>query len=62
MVHLKNVGHIILSDPDNNIEVTVLNITESHDELWGKTKAGFQLVYENYLDQFDWFIKADDDT
>ena len=35
---------------------------EGRDVLWGKTKQSFQYVYDNFRDQADWFMKADDDT
>lgn len=34
---------------------------ESREILWGKTKAGFVYAYENFYDEVDWFLKADDD-
>jgi glycoprotein-N-acetylgalactosamine 3-beta-galactosyltransferase len=35
---------------------------ESRSQLWNKAKFTLRHVYENYLDNFDWFFKADDDT
>ena len=32
------------------------------NSLWCKTKKAFIHVYENDIDDFDWFLKADDDT
>ena len=38
-----------------------LPITDSYKELWNKTKLGLRYLYANYIDQYDWFLKADDD-
>jgi Fringe-like len=49
--------------PDDDLgEVLLVNVTEEHRFLWGKTKHGLQQVYENYGNDYDWFLKADDDT
>jgi glycoprotein-N-acetylgalactosamine 3-beta-galactosyltransferase len=41
--------------------VKVCKIEDRH-HLWCKTKEGLRYAYENYLDEADWFLKADDDT
>lgn len=48
--------------PDESLDVLQVNVTEDRLHLWGKTKLGLQKVYENYGNDFDWFLKADDDT
>lgn len=48
--------------PDDNLDILLVNITEERLYLWGKTKQGLQQVYENYGNDYDWFLKADDDT
>lgn len=35
---------------------------ESREQLWRKVVATNIYLYETYLQQFDWFMKADDDT
>lgn len=43
-------------------DMLLVNVTEEHRFLWGKTKQGLQKVYETYGNDYDWFLKADDDT
>lgn len=47
---------------DNDLDVLLVNVTEDRIHLWGKTQQGLKQVYENYGNDFDWFLKADDDT
>lgn len=42
--------------------VVQLSVEEGYEMLWGKTKATFIHIYNNYLDDYEWFLKADDDT
>ena len=35
---------------------------ESRDQLWNKANQTLRYVYQNYLNEYDWFLKADDDT
>ena len=39
-----------------------LQVKEGRQGLWGKTKQGFKYVYDNHFEEFEWFMKADDDT
>lgn len=47
---------------DVNLNAIGFNMTDQHEYVWGKEKLMFQYVYKNFLQQYDWFYKADDDT
>ncbi len=40
----------------------IKNITAGYEHLTQKSTLAFLFAHENYLNDFEWFIKADDDT
>lgn len=41
--------------------VTLEGVNETRSELWNKTRLGFLHLYRKHLQEFDYFLKADDD-
>ncbi|KAM4689664.1 glycoprotein-N-acetylgalactosamine 3-beta-galactosyltransferase 1-like isoform 1-T2 [Discoglossus pictus] len=68
-IHLKHTWTrhcnltLFMSSTTNETFPTIgLGTKEGRDQLYWKTIRAFQYIYKNYLDQADWFLKADDDT
>ena len=49
------------STGDATIPVIGLNVKEGRHNLYAKTRASLEYIYQHHLD-VDWFLKADDDT
>lgn len=50
------------SEEDLNFPALGLNVPEKYEALWMKAREAWLHVYERHLEQFEWFLKADDDT
>lgn len=46
---------------ENAPDIVELPIEDGRTHLWNKTKLTMKYVYENYINDFDWFMRADDD-
>ncbi|XP_053376738.1 glycoprotein-N-acetylgalactosamine 3-beta-galactosyltransferase 1-like [Mercenaria mercenaria] len=68
-VHVKNTwarrcnkSIFFSSEKNESFPVVSLNVAEGKEHLTGKTMQAFRYVFENHLDEADWYLKADDDT
>ncbi|XP_055620901.1 glycoprotein-N-acetylgalactosamine 3-beta-galactosyltransferase 1-like isoform X2 [Toxorhynchites rutilus septentrionalis] len=53
---------LMSSTEDEKVGTVALPVGEGRQHLWNKTREAFRYVYEHHLNEYDWFMKADDDT
>ncbi|CAH1789434.1 unnamed protein product, partial [Owenia fusiformis] len=57
-----NIVIFISSETNKDFPTVGVNTTEGREHLTAKTMQSFKYCWDNYKDQADWFLKADDDT
>lgn len=68
-IHLKNTwgkhcDKLIFTSTktDNNLGSIGFPVNDDYKHLWSKIKLVFHYVYKNFVDDYDWIFKGDDDT
>lgn len=68
-IHVKNTWSsrcndflIMSTKRDSGIGTVALNVTESSEYVWGKTKEAFKYIHRYHLNNIDWVLKVEDDT
>ncbi|XP_060085085.1 glycoprotein-N-acetylgalactosamine 3-beta-galactosyltransferase 1-like [Ylistrum balloti] len=56
------VLYVLCTDQNNSDILSTCSITESKEHLTGKVRYSMNHLYKYYLNKYDWFLKADDDT
>lgn len=50
----------ITVDPDYP-DIIALPVENGRPHLWNKTRLSMKYVHDNYINDYDWFMRADDD-
>jgi glycoprotein-N-acetylgalactosamine 3-beta-galactosyltransferase len=49
-------------DDDPNMPFVYLNITDKYERITDKTLKTIEYIYDNLMNDFDWLVRANDDT
>lgn len=47
---------------DPELDTVVLPLQDGRKFLWSKIREAFKYIYKHHFNEYDWFIRADDDT
>lgn len=50
------------SDDDSGLPIVVVDAPSGREGLWPKVRLAFLHIHKHFGEQYDWFMKADDDT
>ena len=50
-----------VEEVEDQPDIIALPVENGRPHLWNKTQLAMKYVYENYINDYDWFMRADDD-
>jgi glycoprotein-N-acetylgalactosamine 3-beta-galactosyltransferase len=50
------------SDADAGLPIVKVDAANGREDLWRKVRLAFLHIHEHFGEDYDWFMKADDDT
>ncbi|XP_055377345.1 glycoprotein-N-acetylgalactosamine 3-beta-galactosyltransferase 1-like [Condylostylus longicornis] len=58
----KRCNKLIFISTEDDEELGAIGVTPKIPQYWGITISTLQYIYENHLNEYDWFLKADEAT
>lgn len=60
----KHCDKMLFASTSTNVNIGAIgfNLTDDHESMWGKVTQMLTFIHRNFINEYDWFMKADDDS